>query len=193
MSQEGSLRRVCLRHIDAIKQMAMGKKPQALVKLPQNTTIRKVYDKLVFSGVRDLGPEGFCFFLNGPGTFSLDDLGCTISLEEMEGVEESVIKSSKWTAYLNAEPVTYPLMIRNFRKGDRFIPFGMKGQKKVKDFFIDLKLPSAIRARIPILVCQNKLIWVCGLRIDDRFKVTRDVEKVLRVSFDTPVWPFSPV
>lgn len=91
---------------------------------------------------------------------------------------------SPWTAFLNAERITYPLMIRNFRPGDRFVPLGMSGHKKLKDFFIDLKIPSEVRARIPILTERDMPIWVCGFRIDDRFKVSSKTKKVLKVTFD---------
>ena len=79
--------------------------------------------------------------------------------------------SSK-TAVFDADRVTYPLTLRNIRKGDRFIPLGMKGHKKLKNFFIDSKIPVGERRTIPILLTGNDIMWVCGFRMDDRFKVT---------------------
>ena len=73
-------------------------------------------------------------------------------------------------------------MLRNFQPGDRFVPLGMRGHKKVKDFFIDLKISSDSRKRIPILAQGDRIVWICGLRIDERFKVTADTKKVLKVS-----------
>lgn len=178
----GSLRRVSLRHIEAINKMAVGEKPQALVNLPNSVTARKVYDRLVFTAAKDKGPEDFCYFLDGPGTFELTALGRTISLEELEKVPLSDIEASQWTAYLNADHLSYPLMIRNFRPGDKFIPFGMRGHRKIKNFFIDLKVPSKDRAQTPILIHRDAPIWVCGLRIDNRFKVTPDTRKVLKAT-----------
>ena len=99
--------------------------------------------------------------------------------------------ASPWTAFLNAENLTYPLMIRNFLPGDRFVPLGMSGHKKLKDFFIDLKLSSKARAHIPILTHRNRIVWVCGLRIDDRFKVTKDTKRVLKVTFNTDLENYS--
>ena len=90
--------------------------------------------------------------------------------------------TSPWRAFLNADSLSYPLVVRNFRSGDRFVPLGMRGRKKIKDFFIDLKIPSDKRAEIPILVCDDVVIWVCGLRIDDRFKITPHTKKVLRIT-----------
>jgi len=75
-------------------------------------------------------------------------------------------------------------MLRNFRPGDRFVPLGMTGHKKLKSFFIDMKIPSHVRACIPILTQGNEPIWICGLRIDDRFKVTSRTQRVLKITFD---------
>ena len=83
-------------------------------------------------------------------------------------------KDSEFVAYLDAGRIQFPMIIRNFRPGDRFIPLGMKGQKKVKDFFIDLKIPSQKRALVPILMSQGNIVWICGNRLDNRFKITEN-------------------
>ena len=180
----GGLRRVNWRHIKAVNQIAMGEKPQAFINLPNSITFRKVYDSLVFTAAKAKRAESFSYLLDGPGTFDLPALGRTVSLEEMENITLPDIGASPWTAFLNADRLSYPLMIRNFRPGDKFVPFGMNGHKKLKKFFIDLKVPSAVRTQTPILTCRDTPIWVCGQRIDDRFKVTPEIRKVLRVAFD---------
>ena len=180
----GGLRRVNVRHIKAINQLAIGKKPQAFINLPNSITVRKVYDSLVFSPAKDKRAEGFCYLFDGPGRFSLAALGRSISLKEVGKAALSDIGASPWTAFLNADRLSYPLMIRNFRPGDKFVPFGMRGHKKLKEFFIDLKVPSKVRAQTPVLIYRDTPIWVCGLRIDDRFKVTPDTDKILKVTFD---------
>jgi tRNA(Ile)-lysidine synthase len=52
----------------------------------------------------------------------------------------------------------------------------------VKDFFMDLKIPSEFRVRIPILISQGDPVWICGHRIDDRFKVTPETKRMLKVT-----------
>jgi tRNA(Ile)-lysidine synthase len=180
----GNLRRVNLRHIETINQMAMGGKPQALVNLPNGIIAKKVYDRLVFTGTKDTRSGGFCYLLDGPGKFDLTALGRTILLAEGEKAARFVMGASRWCAFLNADHLTYPLMIRNVLPGDKFVPFGMSGHKKIKDFFMDLKVPSEARAQTPILVCRDIPVWVCGFRIDDRFKILPDTKKILKVTFD---------
>jgi tRNA(Ile)-lysidine synthase len=186
----GNLRRVNLRHIAAVNHIAMGERPQAQVDLPNDLIVKRVYDRLVFTKMESAQIEDFRHFLEGPGTYELETLRYTVSLKEMENRELPDMKGSTWTAFFDADRINYPLVIRNFREGDRFIPFGMSGHRKLKDFFMDLKIPSEARARVPIMTYQNNIIWVCGLRIDDRYKVTPDTRKVLKVTFDENVSQF---
>lgn len=180
----GSLRQISLPNIDAIKQIATGSKPQAEVTLPNMLKVKRVYDKLIFSKSKPETPKQFCYIIDKLGAFDLETLGCTIQLEEVERKALPELKISAWTACLDADRITYPLMLRNFRPGDRFVPLGMTGHKKLKSFFIDTKIPSHVRARIPILTQGNEPIWICGLRIDDRFKVTSTTKRVLKITFD---------
>lgn len=92
---------------------------------------------------------------------------------------------AKWKVLLDAEKLRFPLTLRPFKAGDRFVPFWMKGHKKLKDFFVDLKLPLEQRYSTPILFCGDTIAWVCGLRIDDRFKVTAETRKVMKLVLST--------
>jgi tRNA(Ile)-lysidine synthase len=93
-------------------------------------------------------------------------------------------ESPPWTAFLDAEKVHYPLTLRSLSPGDRFVPLGMTGHKKLKNFFVDLKIPRDQRYSTPILCCDNIPVWVCGFRIDDRFKVTPETKRVMKVMLD---------
>jgi len=180
----GSLRRISLPNIDAIKQIATGSKPQAEITLPNMLVVKRVYDRLIFSESKPQTPERFCYIIEKPGVFDLEILGGTIQFEEVERNALVELKTSPWAACLDADRITYPLTLRNFRPGDRFVPLGMTGHKKLKSFFIDMKIPSHVRARLPILLQGNELIWVCGIRIDDRFKVTSRTRRILKITFD---------
>ena len=177
-----TLRRISLTHIEDILSLSTGEKPQARLNLPNGLIVRRIYDKLVFNRGEGRVFDEFSYTLKGRGRFYLEAPECTITIEEKEKVELPDKHASPWTAFLNADRMTFPLVVRNFRPGDRFVPFGMSGHKKLKNFFIDLKIPAEDRARIPILTHNNDPVWVCGLRIDDRYKVMPDTEKVLKVT-----------
>ena len=92
------------------------------------------------------------------------------------------------TEYADAERTgTEGLMLRSWRDGDSFTPLGMSGRKKVSDFFIDEKIPLYEKQRIPLLVTAGgEVVWVCGMRLDDRFKITPATRRVLRLEYSSP-------
>ncbi len=73
----------------------------------------------------------------------------------------------------------FPLLLRRWSTGDRFQPLGVNGKKKVSDFFIEQKIPLGRKKNIGILENGNgDIIWIAGLRIDERYKITANTKKV---------------
>ncbi|MFQ5794580.1 MAG: tRNA lysidine(34) synthetase TilS, partial [Candidatus Bipolaricaulia bacterium] len=85
-------------------------------------------------------------------------------------------------AFIDMDTIEKPLIIRNRRSGDRLVPLGMTGTKKLKDFLIDARIPHHERDGIPLLCDRNGIVWVVGLRIDDRHKVRSETEQVLHIT-----------
>jgi tRNA(Ile)-lysidine synthase len=71
--------------------------------------------------------------------------------------------------------------MRNFRPGDRFQPLGVRGEQKLKEFFIDHKVPRYERPGVPLLISGERVVWVVGHRISDKVKVDEETKKILRV------------
>lgn len=86
------------------------------------------------------------------------------------------------TAQLDADKLEWPLTLRRWCEGDRFIPYGMTGHKKVSDFLTDCKVPTVEKQRQFVLVSGGEIAWLVGRRIDDRFKLTNDTENVLKIT-----------
>lgn len=83
-------------------------------------------------------------------------------------------------AYVAFDKLIFPLKIRYWQQGDRFRPFGMKGLKKLSDYFVNQKIPLQQKSKIPILVNgNNEIIWICGYRSDERYKVNSDTKKII--------------
>jgi tRNA(Ile)-lysidine synthase len=82
-------------------------------------------------------------------------------------------------AQLDEDQLEFPLEIRTWREGDRFIPLGMKSEKKVSDFLIDLKISISKKQQIKVLVSSGKIAWVMGLRIADWAKITPATRQIL--------------
>jgi len=173
---------VTWRHINAVCQLAGGKRSQGTVRLPKGLVVQRTYGRLSFGKGSLPTPEDYLYILKGPGRYHIKDVSSSLFVEEMCGRLPSFHKGDPWTAYFDARKISYPLVLRNFKPGDKFVPLGMHGHKKVKDFFIDRKLPRPVRSRLPILLSGESILWVCGMMVDERVKVSGDTEKVLKVS-----------
>lgn len=89
------------------------------------------------------------------------------------------IDSHRTNAMLDLDRLTFPLTVRNWELGDRFIPLGMKSSKKISDFLIDLKVPVIKKPLVKVLISDGEIAWVIGYRIADWAKTTAATRKIL--------------
>lgn len=83
---------------------------------------------------------------------------------------------------IDAAAVTLPLTVRSWRAGDAFVPLGMSGRKKLSDLFAEKKLTAAQKSEVPIVLTGDRIVWVGGLRLDERSKVTAGTRRVLTLT-----------
>jgi tRNA(Ile)-lysidine synthase len=185
------LRRITWDHVESILKLARSEKPQASIHLPGRLSVKRTYDHLIVSSGEGRKPRRFSYTLDAPGAYGIKEIGRTISIAELKNRKGLDLRESPYTAFLDADKVRYPLKVRSFRPGDRFVPFGMTGHKKLKDFFVDLKVPTRMRYSTPLLCCADTIVWVSGLRIDDRFKVTANTKRVMKVVVQPSSKPMS--
>jgi tRNA(Ile)-lysidine synthase len=84
--------------------------------------------------------------------------------------------------WVDEDRMLFPLVLRHWQPGDRFFPLGMAGKRrKLQDFFSDQKVPREMKARIWILESAGRIVWVVGMRADDRFKIQPDTRRFLEI------------
>jgi tRNA(Ile)-lysidine synthase len=123
-----------------------------------------------------------------PRVFQIADSSQAINASDFQlllqekAIENYIQKSDTYSAALDLNRLQFPLIIRNWQQGDRFVPLGMRGSKLVSDLLIDLKVPVYAKEKVKVLVSGNEIAWVIGFRISDRFKITASTELVLELS-----------
>ena len=106
-----------------------------------------------------------------------------ISIKTNENSVSFVFENNPKCAYFDLDKLTFPLHVRNWKVGDYFYPFGGKGKKKLSDLFSDLKLTGKEKQSVRLLCNENgDIVWVIGLRSDNRYRVTAHTKKILHCS-----------
>ena len=148
--------------------------------LPGGRTATRDRDAILLDGNSPVA--GFCIPVTPGIAYAMEGFRFASSLEEGE---EDRAPAGSGSEEVDADRVgNKGLTLRSWRDGDAFIPLGMSSRKKISNFFVDEKVPAYRKHRIPILATDDgEIVWVCGLRIDDRFKVTATTRRVLKLEF----------
>ncbi|HAQ21029.1 MAG TPA: tRNA lysidine(34) synthetase TilS [Prolixibacteraceae bacterium] len=122
------------------------------------------------------------------GKFYYIDEDCTkiqnpvhLSFEKIERTADFRFSTHLNAVDLDLDRLIFPLILRHWQEGEYFQPLGMKGLKKLSDFFIDEKYSIPDKENAWILASGNQLVWIVGKRLDDRFKITSKTKRILRI------------
>lgn len=107
----------------------------------------------------------------------------SLSFEQIDRSPEFRYSSNPNVADLDADKLEFPLILRHWHEGEYFQPLGMSGLKKLSDFFIDEKYAIPEKENAWILASGNQLVWLVGKRIDDRYKISAQTRKIIRIRY----------
>ncbi|MDD5310607.1 MAG: tRNA lysidine(34) synthetase TilS [Candidatus Omnitrophica bacterium] len=179
---KGDLRGIDYSHIEDIEDLI--KTGKGAIDLPGKMRVVRKKDALIF-GKTEAGAvfPKVLKRISVPGSTFIPGLKLTFATK----FSGSNVKlgGSKSAEYVDFAKIKGPLYVRTWEKGDRFRPLGMAKEKKLQDFFMDLKVPRGKREGVPLLVSGRDIIWVCGLRLSDAVKIDNGTERVLKISYKT--------
>ena len=192
---KGNLFSISFGHTNEILKLTECQLGEKEICLPGNLLARKIYSEILIfkkrvskNQIGDIStPWEYDILIPGKTEINSLDIRVEIEILDSRDIRSYLYftgKKSKgeFLEFIDYNKIKLPLKLRNRRGGDRFYPLNMKGLKKIKDFFIDNKIPKSYRDLIPILVdSEDQIIWIMGMRLDDRVKVNFDTKKVLRV------------
>jgi tRNA(Ile)-lysidine synthase len=191
---KGNLRRIAFVHVEAAVKLAQKGADSGSLDLPDRIRIFRQNDVLIISGeaqnLRHLASAplfsstpDYEYRLSRPGEIFIKEAALKIRFSETPREHTPDWRSSgegTRVSYFDMDKIRFPLVIRNFRPGDRFSPLGMTGRQKLKKFFIDHKVSRAERKKCPILLSRNQIIWVVGHRLDNAVKIGSQTRRLLK-------------
>lgn len=138
-------------------------------------------DYLVFRQTEEMPEFRFVVMPNHQYTFE------RFSFSSQLVAANGIIANGKDAEYVDADTLgAQELILRSWNEGDTFVPLGMRSAKKISDFFIDAKVAIYDKRAVPILTTKTgEVVWICGYRLDDRFKITSGTTRALRLTFST--------
>lgn len=178
------LRDINFTHTENLYQL-LYKITSSSIELPGGLKAFREYDSLVITRKKIQPPEKPpAVEIKFPGEYVLKELQMVIRGKLSKDVPVN-FEGVPYTAYFDADLLSPgKLTLRTRQSGDRFCPLGMSGEKKLNDFFIDEKIPKNERNRVPLLVFNDEIVWVVGIRPSDKFKVRLNTKRVLVVQIE---------
>lgn len=172
-------------HISSVVDLFDKRETGKRIDLPGDMLARVSYSDLIVEKVqdRDSGVDARLAseYLLKLGKNVLEDWNLEIYLELVEKKDIDFKKTSRNIRYFDYNKIVGDMLIRKRTCGDRFNPFGMKGSKKLKDYFIDEKIPRQVRDKTPLFVDEKNIIWVIGYRTSEIYRITRETSRFLKV------------
>ena len=175
---------IYFKHYKELKKLFSKNANNKKIDLPGEIQVKKEYEKLIIK--RGNFEERVKNYSKKIELNSKVELPYNYKLKS-----EKVKKYNNWkkdaakseNCLIDFDKLNFPLKVRNRRPGDRFVPLGLNGSKKIKDYFIDKKVKLTKRDKIPLVVDDNGvIIWIVGYHINEKVKVTKKTTNILKLS-----------
>jgi len=183
------------KQIEQLLQLAHQKRPGGRLHLAEGLRVHKLSNRLYFSYPAGMvarrgdltaytcNNSGFEYEISGPGKWRLDQIGLTVAISFLDRAAAEPPNKKKNCEWLDLDRITFPLTIRAPQPTDRFVPLGSPGSKKISHFLKDQKVKKQHRWEVPVLVSDNTIVALLGLRIDHRFRITPATSRVLHIAW----------
>jgi tRNA(Ile)-lysidine synthase len=160
----------------------LDKNTGAAIELPKSLKAYISYENLIICKNIEKPDKKWYYKLKYDYDNHIDELDVYISIK-LIAINElpSIIKNPN-IVYLDADKIKHDLILRSREMGDVISPIGMKGSKKLKEYFIDKKVPKDKRDQVMLLADGNEIVWILGSIISEKYKITSNTQKVIVIS-----------
>jgi len=172
-------------HLESISWLVRSNNPSSVLDFPEGIKLVKEYDRILISRHKEIElsqPE--ITPISGPGKISMSKSGGTIELSVLPREQDLQIeRNSPGKVFFDADLICFPLILRSPRPGDRFRPWGPGGTRKLKKVLIDLKIPRLKRQQLQLLLKDDEILWIPGIRRGSAAPITENTKSVLIAEF----------
>lgn len=164
------------------RQIAAGLDAQSGKSYHSDThTLVRDRDRLIVFAPNNACGDGICIKID-PGAQEVSTGVCTFRMERGTMTPSTQLPSDAKTLMADMNKLVFPLLLRSWQAGDRMIPLGMKGHKKISDILTEEKIPLHKKKEIVVLVSGRDIVWLPGIRAGEPFKITGTTLKYLKIS-----------
>jgi len=197
----GSLRRITFSHVDRLIELTTAAE-NARVDLPGLIAAHKQADRLVLRVMDSPRQPLTAGHPSEPYEYIIDrdKISTTVAYDQvipatggrvtfalLTGTHTTKMNASgQYTAFFDIDQLSFPLLLRNYRPGDRFRPLGMRGTKKLKKLFNERNVPLPERERWPVLTSGPEILWVLGHQRSQTAALNRQTRQALEVKYVLP-------
>jgi tRNA(Ile)-lysidine synthase len=183
----GGERDLTHRHYERILQLALQKTAGRQIELPDGFIVWREYGNLIFARCQENDTakkhtdEIIELQVPGQTQFGSFSIEATVLETDKKQFEKFKQQKTNFVEWFDLDNVKLPLVVRSREQGDRFVPLGLREEKKVGKFLTDAKVPRQIRKKVFIIADAEKIIWVWPVRISEQARVTGSTQKILQL------------
>lgn len=177
----GGLQGITSVHISDIINLFLKRGTGKSINIINNIIAKTSYDSFILEKNEGSKYRDFHHRLNLNGFTYIEELGYGFNVDIMPIEKVSINNKERFVKCFDFDKIIGDICVRNRKDGDRFVPFGMKGSKKIKDYFIDEKIPQEKRNRIPLIIDDKNILWVVGYRTSDLYRITDNTKNVIMI------------
>lgn len=171
-------------HYEKVLHLARQKTSGKQIELPDGFTVLRESGELIFArakGIEERISKSIELEVPGQTRFGRYLIEAVTFETERKKFGKFNARKTNFVEWFDLDKVSLPIVVRSREQGDRFVPLGLRGEKKVGKFLTAAKAPREIRKEVLIVADAEKIIWVCPVRIGEQAKVTSETRKILRL------------
>ncbi len=167
-------------HYDAARKLVRAGRSGSRTQFPHGVTLLREQRAIRFlpGGAAAPEPPAPRAILPGEGTFPLPSRNCSVVISRIDPAGKEM-RASETEAFFHG--LTFPVTVRNRLPGDRIVPFGMRGRRKLGDIFTDRKIPAHLRRLAAVFEDDRGIFWVPGIVTSERARVGPRAKTALHI------------